>query len=174
MRLNNTGAEKAEKREGLHLSRPKIPTDSFRLKTAALRQVDDCTGSAVLVWPSWEGGGDSSALTSRLHTKLRGTMWFSEVQVWHQLEKSHFFLHYNVLSPLGIPTLCSVSQVLSSWGGWQKCLCEATPSITLLSENKQLLQLKQAGRRVSAEPSESSWSLTFNYKAFYSGVTKCN
>lgn len=72
-----------------------------------------------------------------------------------QLEKSHFFLCYNVLSPLGIRTLHSVSQVLSSCGGWEKCLCEAILSTTLLSEEKQLLQLRQVGKRVS-EPSESS------------------
>lgn len=60
-----------------------------------------------------------------------------------------------------------VSQVLSSRGGWEKLLSEGISSKRLLSEKRQLLQLKQVERRVSAEPRERSLSLMFSYKALY-------
>lgn len=61
-----------------------------------------------------------------------------------------------------------VSQVLSSWGGWEKLLSEGISSKRLFfRRERQLLQLKQVERRVSAEPRESSLSLMFSYKALY-------
>lgn len=88
----------------------------------------------------------------------------------YKAQRHHVILRGTGLTPAWEVSFLSALQCAKSFGdaylvlfpgalllgrGGGKCLCKSIHSPTLLSEEKQLLQLKQVGRRVSAEPSES-------------------